>query len=76
MNISVKTATISDVLDTYVITHFSKKKIRGVDWYAIGVVKKDIFDKGEWGVDYLPQVYEDKDVNALYGQILSDVGCI
>lgn len=63
---------LSSILDVYTITHFRKHKIEGVDWYCIGVVRKETWEAGENGVDYIAQVYEDTDIDALYQQVLND----
>ena len=70
-----QTKMLSDILNTYIITHFRKHEIEGVEWYAIGIVRKEIWLAGENGIDYLPQVYEDTNIDNLYEQILNAADC-
>lgn len=67
---------VQEILNNYIITHFRKHKIEGINWYCIGVVKNDVWLNGENGVDYIAQVYEDTDLESLYDQVLNYVGCI
>ena len=77
MNVAqINQEKLSIILDSYIITHFIKHKIRGVDWYAIGVVKTEVWEAGESGIDYIAQVYEDTDLTSLYKQVLNDADCI
>lgn len=59
------------VLKSHVITHFSSSIKSGELWYCVGVVKRELWEKGENGVDYIPQVFEGMQLDSLLKEVIS-----